>query len=1107
MYTQLQVLTSYSLLKSTIRIDSYVAKAKEYGYQALAITDLNVMSGVVEFYKACQRYHIHPILGLTLMYENQGQEYPLILLAKDQLGYQHLLELSTLKMDNLENKPVNFQTIKDYLSHLFVIFPSGEGEAASQYRLNQDLPAFLKLWQQFAEVCDSDSLFQGVSIHEDSEEHVKWAKQLQKAKVPLVSLQDVRYLHPSDDFALRVLDHIQQGTKMTGDIFQQTGVFYLPDSQNMQDKFQRYGLQDALDHASYIGENCQCELTFGQTLLPSYAVPSPHDARSYLRELCLAQLPLRVKQPTSAYRQRLEMELQVIHDMGFDDYFLIVWDVLHYAHTHQIVTGAGRGSAAGSLVAYVLNITDVDPIQYDLLFERFLNKERYTMPDIDIDLPDNRREEVLAYVHQKYGKYHMAQIATFGTMAAKMVLRDVSRVFGLSQSEANEWANAVPNQLKISLKEAYQQSKSLQQLTQKSARYQLLFQVAQQLEGLPRHVSTHAAGVVISDKILTDIVPLQEGSQGIPLTQLTMGDVEALGLLKMDFLGLRNLSILDDTMTYIQQTEDKSFTLKKIPMNDPDTLRLFQKGQTIGVFQFESSGIRNVLRKLGPTSIEDIAAVNALYRPGPMENIDLFIARKKGQLPIDYPHANLASILKNTYGIIVYQEQIMQVAAKMAGFSLGQADILRRAISKKKKEVLDEERQHFVTGSVQQGYSKEVANQVYDYIERFANYGFNRSHAMAYSFVGYQMAYLKVHYPVPFFTALLHSVRHQLTKIKEYIGEARRCQIKIKGPDINQSFYSFSLQHQEILFGFSSLKGVRRDFIYQMLEERKRGGAYQSLENFLLRIDRRWLKEDYVLPLIYIGAFDSLNPNRKELATYLPNLMQNILISNGSLNLLSMLSLKKEPIEDFSIEERLAFEETYLGTYLSAHPTDDYQALRVIKNGRLISQLQVGEVGLILLYVKKIREIRTKKGEFMAFLEGSDSTDDLSITVFPKAYRRYRSLLKENQVYLIEGKVELSRYNQERQMLADTIQLASDYDQQVNKEILYIKLPKHLAHQAVSLELENVFQQFPGNFPIILYVEATDKKVVLNETFWVNKTSDLVYKLEELVGKENIVFR
>lgn len=1083
-FPQLHTYSAYSLLNSTVRISDYVAYGKAQGYQALALTDKNVLHGAVEFYEACLKAGIKPIIGLDLTYtpyeEAQSQ---LLLYACDATGFQQLMRLSSQRMVRVETA---LQLPEEKLDHLLAIVPL-EGRAA----LLEDPALYQKLTTRFRQV------YLGVAANDQTGHELA-----QQLKAVQVYTHRVRYLRPDEAFACEVLGHIEQGTRL--ELEQTTAREFLPAEEQVLASLAE--TPEIIAATQEFAQQISWELPLHQTLLPHY--PTREPAHELLARLCWEALPQRVAETTDIYKERLAMELSVIHEMGFDDYFLIVWDVMAYAHRENIVTGAGRGSAAGSLVAYVLEITDVDPIQYDLLFERFLNKERFTMPDIDLDIPDNKREQILHYVREKYGQLHMAQIATFGTMAAKMALRDVARVFGLSPSESNRWSNAVPNALKMTLSKAYETSNKLQQLVNEDERNRQMFQVAQQLEGLPRHVSTHAAGVVLSDQNLLELVPLQAGSNDILLTQYTMNDVEKIGLLKMDFLGLRNLSIIDNTLQSIKRVFNEEVDLHHLPLDDPETLALFQAGATTGVFQFESSGIRNVLRKLGPTSIDDIAAVNALYRPGPMENIDLFIRRKKGLEPIDYPDPSLEPILKSTYGVIVYQEQIMQVAAKMAGFSLGQADILRRAVSKKKKDVLDEERQHFVNGALQEGYQRQVAERVYDYIERFANYGFNKSHAYAYSFVGYQMAYLKVHYPAPFYAALLHSVRHNTKKIKEYVNEARKNDVKILAPDINRSYYSFHLLGpKEILFGFSSLKGMRRDFIQNIVDERKANGPYTSFDQFLLRIDPRWLKVDLLEPLILIGAFDSLASNRRQLVVELEGKIKNVVYSGGSLDLLEVLALKEEELPDYPLEEKLAREDEYLGTYLSGHPTTEFPKIRRTLRIQDIADLEVNQAVRFLIYTKDIRTIRTKRGEGMAFVEGDDMTGEISLTLFPKLFRYVQKDVQENQVYYVEGKVEESKYNQEKQVLVEKIQLAAVVEAELAEETCYLRiLPEQEAPDKMR-QLQRLLKQHHGHVPVMLVYTASKKRIMLGEELWVTHSPELAASLQELLGIANVVFR
>lgn len=1104
-YSQLTTMTSYSLLQSTIKIPQYVQKAKELGYQQLGITDVDNLYGAIEFYQECQKAGIKAIIGLNLYYYSPitESEHALFLFAKNFAGYQALMKLSSQKMITkqviLEEYPMN-QNVFALLpiqNELSLLFEKDPQQAEDRLKKLQDIFGI-------------SSLFYGIPYQVTLSPTLEsWfnERQIQPAAYQLIDS-----LEKEEAFSVQVLHHLKNGTQIENlreelqEVTAQKSLLAIDEKAG----WYQINYPEAWQYAEKIANNCQLEIPLHQTLLPHYPLEN-QSAAEFLKELCLEQLPKRVPHWNETYQQRLLYELSVIHQMGFDDYFLIIWDVIAFAHQQKIVTGAGRGSAAGSLVAYVLSITDVDPIQYDLLFERFLNPERYTMPDIDLDIPDNRREELLLYVKNKYGQEHVAQIATFGTMAAKMVLRDVGRVFGLSQSEANRWSRAIPNKIKITLGQAYQESKALRELVAFNERNTQLYQVAQQLEGLPRHVSTHAAGVIISDEELSELIPLQEGSEEIWLTQFTMNDVETVGLLKMDFLGLRNLSIIDDTLKGIRKLTKKELTQKDIPLDDAKTLELFKRGETTGVFQFESAGIRHVLRRLQPETIDDIAAVNALYRPGPMQNIDTFIRRKQGKETIDFPVPELQPILENTYGIIVYQEQIMQVASQMAGFSLGQADILRRAISKKKKTVLDEQRRNFVSGSITHGYSEKTANEVYDYIERFADYGFNRSHAYAYSFVGFQMAFLKVHYPAAFFKALLQSVRHNPTKVKEYMNEAQKRRIHFLPPSINQSTYGFLLPSaNEIRFGLGTIKGIRRDFLTDILADRKAQGSYTSLDQFLARMVQRnskWLKEELIEPLIYVGAFDEIEPNRRQAIHQLAGKIQNVLYSGGSLELLDVMELKSQEIPDYTLEEKLDWEEKLLGIYLSGHPVQKFTKTQQWKKVQAIADIVENQSVRLLIYIKNIREIRTKKGEQMAFLEGNDVSGELSITVFPTLYRQIRGELSVNQVLYVEGKSEKSKFNGELQVLAQSMEPAERVEASLADQTCYLKVATTADAQQLMRQLSDIIKEYPGNVPVILFFEKDRKKQLLDEKRWIDYSDESTQLLKQLFGEENVVFR
>ena len=1108
-FVQLQVMSSYSLLQSTISIEELVIKAKERGYQAIALTDHNILYGLVDFYKMCKKHQIKPILGLTLDVGGivkSEENHSIILLAKNAKGYENLMILSSQKMLLAENERLTVDQIEQYSQDLIAITPGETGEAEAF--LFQDDPesavTVVKKWQK---AFPKNQFYIGVQLHLKLKSIKNKLNEVSRdTGTPTVALQDIRYIDADDEFSTAALRAIDKGETLSIQNASINGDYFLPESSLVEKYFKENDLAEAAQRTNAIADMITSEIVLHQQLLPKFPLPIEKSTTAFLKEQCLIGLEKRVSEPDKRYIDRLEYELTVIGKMGFEDYFLIVWDVMAYAHKVKIVTGAGRGSAAGSLVAYLLGITDVDPIEYDLLFERFLNEERYTMPDIDLDFPDNRREEILQYVRNKYGKNHVAQIATFGTLAAKMALKDVSRVFGLSPSEANVWSKAIPSVLGITLEKAFKQSATLRKLVGENEKNTLLFETAKKIEGLPRHISTHAAGVVISDKPLTQYVPLQKGGGEIFLTQYPMGNVEEIGLLKMDFLGLKNLSIIDNALKLVQRETGKRLNLLNIPMQDQETLQLFRKGDMVGIFQFESAGIKSVLRRLEPSSMEDIAAVNALYRPGPMEQIDTFIKRKKGVLPIVYPHESLSEILSVTYGVMVYQEQVMQVAARMGGYTLGQADILRRAIGKKQKSIIDKERQHFTSGAAKLGYTPEVAMQVYDYIERFANYGFNRSHAVAYSFIAYQMAYLKAHYPNAFFVALLNSALNNSTKMKEYIIEAKKRAIKVLSPDINASFGGFSLINSQILFGFSSIKGLRRDMIDDMITNRKNDGKYKDLIDFLKRLDKKWLKPEYIKPLIYVGAFDQFEHSRGTLLASIEGIIQSVQMSGNNIDLFELLKPKYESAPDLTIEEKLENEEHFLGTYLSGHPTEKYDSVRPWKQIVYINELTIGKTSRIIGSIKNIHKITTKKGEPMAFVTISDTSGDCSLTLFPTKYRQFIELLTDKTVLYVEGKVESKREGIPQIIVNQMDDVEKIAGSQTDKKC-FIRIQEEQNNNETLEKMKNVMMRSKGNIPVVLYYVQSNKKIGLAEESWINDTPELIEELENLLGKENIVIK
>ncbi|MCD7131057.1 DNA polymerase III subunit alpha [Limosilactobacillus agrestis] len=1107
-FTPLDVKSSYSLLKSPTRISDLVTTAKERGYKTLALTDENVLYGAVEFYNAAKKAGIKPILGLRLavaLNETDGTKLDLIFLAKNQRGYQHLMDLSTLQQTRKDKKkPLTITQISPLLNDLFIIIPP-------QSTVFSVLAQPTSILTALAKRGDDDSILLGINVQLDDVQ-IDTLQQLSKElSLPLVGTSPVDYLNANDLFASRVLQAIDAGVELKDPTLEagRRGQHYLPSKEQVVQEYNAKGLSAAAQKTVEVGTLCNVELQFKAPVLPHFKDQAGVSSQQYLRSLCIQGLKKRRVAPgktVQQYQERLAMELKVIHEMGFDDYFLIVWDVMNFAHQQKITTDPGRGSAAGSLVAYALAITEVDPLQYDLLFERFLNPERAQMPDIDLDIPDNRRDEVLQYVHQKYGHQRVAQIITFGTLAAKQVVRDVSRVFNLPRYDMQRLIDALPHGLHVTLKDALNESQQLKNLLDDNPKFRLLIQVAQQLEGLPRHYSIHAAGIVLSEQPLHEVVPLQDGSDGLLMTQFAKDTVEALGLLKMDFLGLKNLSIMDNTLQMIRQ-EDPDFDLQKINFNDPLTLQLFQRGKTEGIFQFESSGIRNVLANLHPTNFEDIVAVNALYRPGPMENIPHFTARKAGREKITYPAPSLEKILGPTYGILVYQEQVMQLASVMAGFTLGEADLLRRAMSKKKKSTMEDMRTKFIAGATEHGYSAQVAHQVFEYIDRFANYGFNRSHAVAYSMMAFEMAYLKVHYPAAFFTALMNAETN-IEKLKRHVGDAKQFGVKISGPRINISESSFLLHDGIVYFGFSAIKGVRRDFVAAILEERQENGKFTDLRNFITRIPERWQKQELIEPLIYSGAFDNMGYNRAEMIDALPKLISGIELFAGFANFDDpTLQTVIDQRSEFSLLTRLTKENEYLGVYLSGHPVTQYYQLGQQLHVTKIDDLYPNSEATIIVLTNHVKTIYTKREHReMAFVNGTDETGAVDITVFPKQYQQFKEQLETNKILIVRGRVEY-REGRGLQLVANQLQDVKKVQQEFLNQRWVLRILPPLDTEMVHRELNSIFNEYHGSIPVLLFYPANDKKILLERQRWLKNSQKVKKALIAVLGQENVVLQ
>lgn len=1015
----LQNLSSFTLLESPTKVKDLAENAKKKGYSALALTDVNITYGLVNFYKAAKETGIKPLLGMQLRINglvDQANKYDLIVIAKDDQGYKNILRLSSavnLLTENGEKENVlELEELKKYLGHLVIITPSNIHSELKMLQANNPKMGANYIRTLKDSVPTSSSIYLGVYADQGQQEYINYLRSLAtQFELLLTAVEDGQYLNRNEQFLRRTLQAIKSNTHLENveQLAKQAGSHYLKNSEELQVNYRKFGIEDALENAEKIGQICSAQITFQDPQLPKFKQNKFPTSKEYLHSLAQNGLAKRFKgRIPEKYQARLDYELKVINEMGFDDYFLIVWDVMNFAHSVHITTGPGRGSAAGSLVSYALRITEVDPLEYNLLFERFLNPARQQMPDIDLDIPDNRRDEVIKYMFEKYGMNHAAQILTFGTLAAKQVLKDVCRVFGLNKVETYRWLDAIPHAKgKITLAEAYQKSKELQLLVNTNAFSKILFATAEHLENLPRHYSIHAAGLVITDDSLAEIVGLQAGPLGIPVTQQTKLNVESLGLLKIDFLGLRNLTILGNIIAALK-SEGVEIDPNQIPLNDQETLALFQRGDTDAVFQFESDGIKRVLEQLHPDSFEDIVAVNALYRPGPMNNIGHFINRKHGKEKVQYPDPSLKKILGPTYGVLVYQEQVMQTAQVLAGFSLGEADLLRRAMSKKNADVIQKEREKFIQGAVKLGRRKEIAEQVYDYIAQFANYGFNRSHAVAYSKIAFWLAYFKVHYPGAFYLSLLNSNIGNRNKIAQYLMQAQEAGIKTLPLDIENSKADFSLENGKILVGLKAVRGLRSDLLKQILEIKR---PIKSMTDFLWKIDNNLLSADAIANLIKAGAFDRLAPNRNELLKINKDLVESVKMAGSNLSLFETLEPKIEEEKMPTAAEKSAMEVEAMGFSTGINPIIAVQKYARKYNAKRLQAFENNEQGIAVGKLMKIKQITTKKGDNMAFAVFSDSSGDKDFTIFPQVWEKVGENLKIGEIYLLQVKTQSDRFS------------------------------------------------------------------------------------------------
>ncbi len=1033
-FTHLHVHSHYSLLDGLPKIDELLDYVKELGMDSVALTDHGNIYGAVEFYKKAIERGIKPIIGceMYMALERMSQERPnvddkryhLVLLVKNKEGYKNLVKLITkAHLEGFYYKPrIDEELLAQYSNGLIGLSACLAGKIPKLILAKKMVEAE-KTALHYQEIFGKGNFYLDIQHHPNSPDQKIVNKGLiaisKKCGVPLVATNDVHYLRPEDAEAQDVLMLINTGADPNDPerLSLRADDFSMRPPEKMMEDFKE--IPEAIENTQRIVEACNFQFELGKIKLPHYQVPSGKTADEYLRELCQQGLEKRYgKNPGKEVLDRLDYELSVIKEIGFASYFLIVQDFVNWAKENRIVVGPGRGSVGGSLVAYLVNITNIDPLKYNLLFERFLNPERISFPDIDLDFTDRRRDEVINYVAEKYGRDKVAQIITFGTMAARAVVRDVGRALGYSYTYCDQIAKLIP--FGMSLEETIKRVSEFRAIYDTDEKARKLIDFAKKLEGVARHASTHACGVVISDTPLDNVVPLQHPTQddAAIVTQYEMHSIEDLGLLKMDFLGLKNLTIIEDTLSRIYAVQGFNVDIEKIPLDDKKTYRLLQKGETVGVFQLESEGMQRYLKQLKPTEFEDIIAMVALYRPGPMQLIPDYIARKQKKQRVEYLHPKLKPILENTYGIPVYQEQIMQIARDLAGFSLSEADILRKAIGKKIRKLLMAQREKFIEGLKKNNIPENIAQQIWYWIEPFASYSFNRSHAAAYATIAYQTAFLKAHFPVEFMAALLTSERNDIDRISVLIGECRKMGLEVLPPDINESFTYFSVvpKKNQIRFGLSAIKNVGSGVVEAIVEERKSKGNFTSIDDFISRINTKDLNKKSLESLIKAGAFDKL-AERNQLLFNIEKLLESSreiqkIKTNGQQGLFDGMEFNNKiylsSTKPATEKEKLAWEKELLGLFISSHPLKNFRKILekktiAISKIRNYNPKKIIKIGGIISGIKKII---TRNGKPMLFLNLEDLSDRIEVIVFPGIIERNPSVFQENKIVAISGRLD-----------------------------------------------------------------------------------------------------
>ena len=1144
-FAHLHVHTEYSLLDGSNKIKEYVKRVKELGMDSAAITDHGVMYGVIDFYRAAKEAGIKPILGCEVyvapnsrfdkeLTGGDDRYYHLVLLAENNTGYANLMKIVSKGFtEGYYYKPrVDMEILNRYHEGIIALSACLAGEVARNIQkglIDEAKKAALKYQECFGK----GNFFLELQDHGIPAQHTVNTALLSISKeldIPLVATNDVHYTYREDEKPHDILLCIQTGKKLADEdrMRYEGGQYYVKSEEEMKGLFPY--AWEAVENTQSIADRCNVEIEFGVTKLPHFEVPEGYDSWGYLNKLCDDGLKERYPEDDGTLRERLDYELGIIKRMGYVDYFLIVWDFINYAKSNDIMVGPGRGSAAGSIVSYCLKITNIDPIKYNLLFERFLNPERVSMPDIDIDFCFERRQEVIDYVGRKYGSEKVVQIVTFGTMAARAAIRDVGRVMDLPYSYVDGIAKMIPNELNVTIDRALQANPELRKLYESDEQVKVLIDMSKRLEGLPRHTSMHAAGVVICPESADEFVPLSRGSDGCITTQFTMTTLEELGLLKMDFLGLRTLTVIQNAVRLVEKDTGVKLDMDNVDFNDKAVLDSIGTGRTDGVFQVESGGMKNFMKELKPQNLEDIIAGISLYRPGPMDFIPRYIKGKNNAASITYLCPQLKPILEPTYGCIVYQEQVMQIVRDLGGYTMGRSDLVRRAMSKKKQSVMEKERANFIYGNeeegvpgcVSNGISAEVAGTIYEEMMDFAKYAFNKSHAACYAVVSYQTAYLKYYYPVEFMAALLTSVIDNPGKVSEYILTCRSMGIKILPPDINEGEAGFSVSGGSIRYALTAIKGVGRPVIDQVTAEREARGPFLSIQDFVTRMADSEVNKRTVENFIKSGTFDGLGGTRKQFMSVFVQMMdaQQHNKKNNLAGQMSLFDLVDEEdkgefeirlpdVGEYSKELLLGFEKEVLGIYVSGHPLEEYEQTWRKHITRTTADFlldeETGEMNVRdqervtiggMISDKKIKYTRNDK--VMAFLTLEDLVGTVEVVVFPKVYEQESAKLTEDSKVFIKGRASAEE-DRDGKLICESIQAFDDI-----RKTLWIKFPTKEAYEKTEKALLELLAQSDGNDGVVIYVENPKAKKALPPNRNVKADKELVSRLSELYGESNI---